>query len=328
MARELKFAAVLPLTDFTAARDVTRRAEDAGFYAVAAEDHFFVTGLMGQDRFQPRLECFTLLSALAPLTTRIKLTQIVAANSFRHPALTAKILSSLHHITGGRVELGLGAGWFREEYDAFGFPYAPPEERVAQLGEAVQVIKKLWREREVTFQGRFYQLHQAPHEPKPEPFPRLMVGGGGKHIVRLAAREADVLNLIPPVGGARGRIVMEETVKFDFAAFQRRVAWLEEECRAIGRNVQEIELSAMVYVALGETPAEAEMFVSAMAQTLGVNDLQAVYRSPNTLVGTAEQIVDEIRRRQSEHRVTYYLCHFLAPGMFERFCREVVGRLL
>lgn len=328
MAQQLKFGAVLPLSDFTAARDRARQAEDAGFYSIAAEDHFFITGLMGQDRFQPRLECFTLLSALAPLTTRVRLTQIVAANSFRHPALTAKIVSSLHHITDGRVELGLGAGWFREEYDAFGFPYRPPEERVAQLAEAVEVIKKLWREREATFRGRFYQVERAPHEPKPQPLPRLMLGGGGKHIVRLAAREADVLNLIPPVGGARGRIVMEETVKFDFAAFQRRVAWLEEECRGVGRDVDDIELSAMVYVALGETSAEAEMFVNAMAQTLGVNDNRAVYRSPNTLVGTAEQIVEEILRRQHEHRVTYYLCHFLAPGMFERFCRDVVGKLL
>ncbi len=324
----IKFAAVLPLEDFRAARRVAETAEDSGFYAVAGEDHFFVTGLMGQDRFQPRLECFTLLSALAPLTERLKLTQIVAANPFRHPALTAKIASSLHHITGGRVELGLGAGWFREEYDAFGLPYPPPQERVAQLGEAVAIIRKLWTEKETSFAGQYYRLERAPHEPKPAPQPRLMLGGGGRPIVRLAAREADILNLIPPVGGARGKIVMEETVKFDLAAFARRVAWLEEECRIIGRDPAEIELSAMVYVALGESRSEADMFVQAMAQTLGVSDLAAVYRSPNTLVGTAEQIVEEIQRRHAEHRISYYFCNFLAPAMFERFCREVVAKLV
>src|SRR5438046_297234 len=122
MARTIKCGVVLPLTDFAVARAVALQAEALGFHAVAAEDHFFMTGF-GHERSEPRLECFTLLSALAPLTSRITLTQIVAANSYRHPALLAKIIASLHHITGGRIDLGLGAGWFREEYDAFGIPY-------------------------------------------------------------------------------------------------------------------------------------------------------------------------------------------------------------
>jgi probable F420-dependent oxidoreductase len=328
MTHKIKFAAVLPLDDFATARQVAQRAEESGFYALAAEDHFFVTGLMGQDRFHPRMECFTLLSALAPLTQRVKLTQIVAANSFRHPALTAKIVSTLHHITGGRVELGIGAGWFREEYDAFGFPYAPPEKRVAQLAEGLEVVRRLWTEREASFAGEWYRIEKAPHEPKPAPLPRVMLGGGGRHIVRLAARMADVLNLIPPVNGALGRVAMEEAAKFDLSAFARRVGWLEEECRAIGRDAKEIELSALVYVALGASEGEADAFVQAMAQTLGVPDPQAIYRSPNTLVGTAQQIAEEIRRRASEHRLTYYFCSFLAPGMFERFCREVMPQFV
>ena len=152
MAQQVKCAAVLPLTDFAAARTVAEQAEAFGFYSIAAEDHFFMTGIQrGAD--EPRLECFTLLSALAPLTRTVTLTQIVAANSFRHPALLAKILSSLHHIAGGRVELGLGAGWFRAEYDALGFPYPKPSVRIAQLAEGLQVIKRLWSEPRATFAG-------------------------------------------------------------------------------------------------------------------------------------------------------------------------------
>src|SRR5437773_11431624 len=99
MTREIKCGVVLPLTDFAAARATAEQAEALGFYAIAAEDHFFMTGF-GHQRGEPRLECFTLLSALAPLTTRLTLTQLVAANSYRHPALLAKVLTSLHPISG------------------------------------------------------------------------------------------------------------------------------------------------------------------------------------------------------------------------------------
>ncbi len=324
----LKFGAVLPLDDFARARSVAEKAEESGFYAVAAEDHFFMTSLMGHDRTTPRLECFTLLSALAPVTKRLVLTQLVAANSFRHPALTAKIISSLHHITGGRVELGIGAGWFREEYEAFGFPYPPPRERIAQLAESIQIIKRLWREPEVSFSGRYYKLERAPHSPKPVPLPRVMIGGGGKRLLELAAREADVVNIIPPTAGALGHLAMEETAKFDLAAFADRVALLREACTAVGRNPNDIELSAMVYVVLGESAEQAELFAQAMAQTLGVSDVQAVYRSPNTLVGTAERVAEEILRRKEEMGVTYYFCNFAVPEMFERFCAKVMPRLV
>lgn len=327
-AHHLKFGLILPLGNFAEAKAMVQRAEDSGFYAIAAEDHFFMTGLMGTDRFSPRLECFTVLSALSTLTQRLVLTQLVAANSFRHPALTAKIVSSLHHITGGRVELGIGAGWFREEYEAFGFPYPPPRERVAQLAEALTVIKKLWVEDEATFEGRYYRLQNAPHSPKPQPRPRIMLGGGGRPLLRLAAREADVINIIPPFGGALGRLTMEETVKFDLSAFAERVSFFRAACKELGRDPEEVELSAMVYVVIGESPAQARSFAEAMAQALGVNDLEAVYRSPNTLVGTVEQVADEVHRRREEMGVTYFFCHFPVQEMFERFCREVVPRLV
>ncbi|MCX8073622.1 MAG: LLM class flavin-dependent oxidoreductase [Candidatus Binatia bacterium] len=328
MAHALKLGVVLPLQEFARAKTVAQQAEDSGFYAVAAEDHFFITGLMGHDRFTPRLECFTLLSALSTLTRRVVLTQLVAANSFRHPALTAKIISSLHQITGGRVELGIGAGWFRDEYEALGFPYLPAAERVAQLAEAVTVIKRLWREDEVSFDGRYYQLRNAPHSPKPQPTPRIMLGGGGRPLLRLAAREADIVNIIPPYAGALGRLAMEKTVSFDLNEFASRVSYLRMACKEAGRNPEEIELSAMVYVVLGDSPSQAEMLAQAMAQTLGVDDLQAIYRSPNTLVGTAEQIAEEIRRRRDELGVSYLFCNFAVPEMFDRFCRDVVPRLL
>lgn len=324
----LKLGLLLPLDDFHRARSQTLRAEESGFYAVAAEDHFFMTGLLGTDRFSNRLECFTLLSALSTITRRVVLTQLVAANSFRHPALTAKIISSLHHITGGRVELGIGAGWFRAEYEAFGFPYPAPAERIAQLEEALVVIKRLWREEEVSFAGQYYRLERAPHCPKPDPLPRVMVGGGGRRILELAAREAEIVNIIPPTAGAVGHMVLEDTLKFDLRAFAARIAILRAACARIGRDFEDVELSAMVYVVLGNTPAQAQMLAQGMAQTLGLGDVQAIYQSPNTLVGSPEQVAEEILRRRAELGVTYFFCNFAVPEMFEQFCQKVMPRLL
>jgi len=326
MAQQLKCAAVVPLSDFAAARAVAAQAEALGFFAIAAEDHFFMTG-MQFDRAQPRLECFTLLSALAPLTKSITLTQIVAANSFRHPAMLAKIISTLHHITGGRVELGLGAGWFREEYEALGFPYPKPSRRIAQLAEALQVIKRLWSEEGANFSGEFYQITNAPHAPKPVPRPRIMLGGGGEKLLRVAAAEADIVNIIPPSGGAHGKIVLEETLQFDMDAFRRRVDLLVNACREIGRDFSTLELSGMVYVMIGGTEAEANAMAQATAQMMGVANMEAVYHSPNTLIGTPEMIAAEMRRRRRDLGVTYYFCNFFSPEMFERFGREVLPLL-
>jgi len=328
MAHTIKFGAVLPLTDFAAARTVAQQAEAFGFHAVAAEDHFFMTG-MGRDANEPRLECFTVLSALAPLTQKITLTQIVAANSYRHPALLAKIISSLHHITGGRVELGLGAGWFREEYDAFGLPYPKPSVRIAQMAEGLQVIKRLWNDDDATFRGEFYQLAHAPHAPKPTPRPRIMLGGGGPKLLRVAATEADIVNIIPPSGGAKGKMVIEDALKFDEAEFRRRVDLLAAGCKEVGRDFSEIELSGMVYVLIAKTEAEADTMATMTAQMMGIDasDIGAVRTSPSTLVGTPVQIAGEIRRRARDLGVTYYFCTFLGPDMLELFGREVIPRL-
>ena len=326
MPRTIKCGVVLPLTDFGAARAVAVQAETLGFHAIAAEDHFFMTGF-GHDRGEPRLECFTLLSALAPLTTRITLTQLVAANSYRHPALLAKIISSLHHITGGRVELGMGAGWFREEYDAFGFPYPKPSVRIAQLAEGLQIIRRLWAEDDVTFKGHYYQITAAPHVPKPTPRPRIMLGGGGEKLLKVAAAEADIVNIIPPSSGALGKVVIEETLLFDMDEFRRRADLLAAQCAALGRNFDEIELSGMVFIMLGRTEEEADNMVRMTAQMMGLENLDAVRNSPNTLIGTPEQVAAEMRRRARDLGVTYFFCNFLSPEMFELFGREVLPRL-
>ena len=130
--RRPRFGIQLPWCPFAEMRELAERAEAAGYDSIAAADHFFMRSPM-ESPDDPLLECFSLLAALAMITRRVKLAQLVACNSFRHPALTAKAATTLDHVSGGRLELGLGAGWFREEYDALGIEYPAPRVRIAQL---------------------------------------------------------------------------------------------------------------------------------------------------------------------------------------------------
>ena len=323
-----KFAAVLPTTSFQQTRDLAERAEAGGFDTVAIEDHFFLRGV-GQPPEEPRLECFTALAAVAMATKRVKLTQLVACNSFRHPAMTAKIATTIDHISGGRLELGLGSGWFREEYEALSMPYPAPRVRVEQLAESLQIIKQLWSEPLTSFEGKHYRVHCLYAEPKPlqKPRPKIMLGGSGPALLRLAAEEADILNMIPPTGGKFGEVVIEDALKFDAAEFRRRTAILREHARKIGRDPAAIELSQFPFVIMGTDRAAADAMLAAMAQMMGVKDPGAARHSPSTLVGDAEQCREEIRRRVEQMEVTYFFCRFLDPDTMNRFVDQVIAKL-
>ena len=199
--------------------------------------------------------------------------------------------------------------------------------RIAQLAEGLQIIRRLWAEDDVTFKGHYYQITAAPHVPKPTPRPRIMLGGGGEKLLKVAAAEADIVNIIPPSSGALGKVVIEETLLFDMDEFRRRADLLAAQCAALGRNFDEIELSGMVFIMLGRTEEEADNMVRMTAQMMGLENLDAVRNSPNTLIGTPEQVAAEMRRRARDLGVTYFFCNFLSPEMFELFGREVLPRL-
>jgi probable F420-dependent oxidoreductase len=323
-----KFSVVLPTRGFAETREFAERAEASGWDAVAVEDHFFLRGVTESPE-TPRLDCFTTLAAVAMITRRVMLSQIVACNSFRHPALTAKIAATLDVISGGRVELGLGAGWFREEYDAFGIAYPPPGERIAALAEAVAIVKRLWSEPVVDFDGRYYRLRGAYSEPKPvqRPRPRILLGGSGPALLRLAGEHADVLNLIPPTGGRLGRLDVEDAMRFGVEDFRRRAGIAREHARAAGRDPSALELSQFLFVAFAPDRAAADAMLAGMARSMGLDDVERARRSPNVLVGDAEACRDEIRQRQQELDVGYFVCRFPDAGSMHRFADDVIGRL-
>jgi F420-dependent oxidoreductase-like protein len=174
--------------------ETARHAEDTGWDGVWFADHFMPNA---EDVSQPTLECWTVLAGLSTAVPRVRLGALVSGNTYRHPAVLANMAATTDHLSGGRVVLGLGAGWQENEHAAYGIPLPPVGERLARFEEACRVVKGLLTEERTTFEGRFYTLRDAPCEPKPlqRPLPLLVGGGGEKVTMRIAARWADEWNV-------------------------------------------------------------------------------------------------------------------------------------
>jgi alkanesulfonate monooxygenase SsuD/methylene tetrahydromethanopterin reductase-like flavin-dependent oxidoreductase (luciferase family) len=182
----------------------TRETEELGFDGLFLVDHFY--GLF--DLAHPTHEGYTMLAALAPFTQRLRLGLLVAGNTYRNPAFLLKQAVTVDHISGGRVDFGVGAGWVEREHEAYGFPFPSARERVDRFAEALEIWELLQREAWTTYDGRYYQLLDAPFEPKPVHGRLPMVIGGSKpRMLRLAARHADVWNVVgnPEDAGALNR---------------------------------------------------------------------------------------------------------------------------
>ena len=177
-------------------KDIVITAERNGFDSIYAYDHF-----IPHYRYASTgnfFECFTLLSAISAFTKKMKIGQIVICNSYRNPALLAKMVATLDVITNGRTELGIGAGWYEEEYNSYGYHYFSDIIRISQLEESIQIIKKLWIQKTASFHGKYYSIDGAICFPKPiqKPHPILMVGGSGeKYLLKVVAKCADRYNL-------------------------------------------------------------------------------------------------------------------------------------
>ena len=176
-------------------RDFAREAERVGVESFWVSDHFFGGPVGVPDR--DCLEAFTLLTALARETTRIRLGVLVAAAQYRNPALLAKIVAGIDQMSGGRLEFGIGAGWKAQEYRAYGYEFAAASTRVEQLKDALEICQRLWTSERATYAGKHYRIDDAVCAPKPaqRPYPPLWVGGSGPRVMRLAARYADGFDL-------------------------------------------------------------------------------------------------------------------------------------
>lgn len=211
-------------------RKVWRAVEEAGFDQIWNSDHLAKTPSSG-DPSGPILDAWTALSAQAADTKRIRIGVLVTGNIHRHPALLAKMATTVDHVSGGRLEMGLGTGWNQDALGRLGMPYFDVPERARRLGEACRVLKALWTQERATYEGRYYQLRDAIHEPKPvqKPHPPIIIGGRGPKVTtRVAARHAQGWN----TSGSRG-----------FDADRDAMAALDAHCARIGRDPKTLRRS-------------------------------------------------------------------------------------
>jgi len=206
---------------------VAFKAEELGYHHIWVYDHFHTVPqpIAGKSVF----EAWTLMAALAPITRKIRLGQLVTCNLYRNPAYLAKISSIVDVISNGRLELGIGACWYEHEFKGYGYRFPRPRVRIEMLEEAVQIIKKMWTEPEVHFEGKYYKLEAALNDPKPvqKPHPPILIGGGGeKYTLRVVAKHADKWNL----GG-------------NLENYARKLEILKKHCKAVGRSFDDIVLT-------------------------------------------------------------------------------------
>ncbi|HJS25509.1 MAG TPA: LLM class flavin-dependent oxidoreductase [Actinomycetota bacterium] len=292
---------------FEAVAEVAVRAERLGFDSVWVSDHFFTTLERyggGPERYGS-LEPLATLASLAPLTERVRLGTLVLSAGFRHPAVLAKSATAIDRLSGGRLELGMGAGWFEQEYEAFGYEFGTVGERFELLEETLAYLGGLFGPEPASFEGRRFELREAYNHPRPvqEPRPPLLVGGkGGPRLLRIAARHADGWNTV-------WRWTPE-----DYAA---RAAAAREACEREGRDPAGFRLTLGLFTVVGEDEADVARRYELIGERLPdrvVDSTPLDELRLDGLVGTPEQVLERIGALASLGVSELIVC--LAPVWF------------
>ena len=242
-------------------------ADQSGYASVWIPDHFLTAPPSQAMVF----ESWKLAAALARDTKRVRIGQMVTGNSYRNPALQAKMASTLDVLSHGRFTLGIGAGWYEPDYRAYGYAFPDGPERLRQLQEAVQVILAMWTQEEATFEGNYYQIRGAINQPKgvQQPHIPLLIAGAGEQVtLKLVARYGDVCNVIA-----------------DPATLEHKFAVLKQHCKAVGRDYESIHRTALTLCIIGETDEQARAQIPGWAGAVYPGDVGSY-----GLIGTLETI--------------------------------------
>ena len=316
--------AALPAADLL---ENAKKAESLGYAALYVPDHWAYErqGGGGLDDGANAWEATTILGALGAVTSRARLGSLVFCNLFRHPATTAQAVATLDHVTRGRAMLGIGSGWTKAEFEMMGMAFPDVKPRLRMLEEAVRIVKSLWTQERTTLAGEFYKVTDAFLTPRPvQSPPPVMLGGSGKGLLRIAARQADHVNVISDAGRA-GTILMTEVAKVTEDAFLGKLDFVRAEAKAAGRNPDAITFSSTIFMPMiTDGDAEADGFANTMGGMFGLTAEQ-VKRMPMALIGTPAQCAAELKRREKAWGVRHYIMSgFGGPVLSERFAREVI----
>lgn len=283
-----------------------KQIEELGYSTLFIPDHF-------TEQFAP----VPALMAAADATSTLRLGTMVLDNDYRHPLVLAKEIATLDILSGGRVELGLGAGWMRSDYEQSGIPYDRPGVRIRRFEEGLQVIKGMFADGPFSFSGEFYNItdHDALPKPVQKPHPPILVGGGGRRVLSIAAREADIVGVNFSLAEGEVNPVVAATGTAE--ATREKIAWIRE---AAGERLGTIEMNVTVFVCIVTDDREA--MAERVAGGFGFSP-DEVKATPHVLVGTVDQITEDLEQRRDEFGFTYVV---LSGDVFEAMA-PVVKRL-
>ena len=282
--------------------EVARRAEALGYDTLLMPDHI-------TDQLAPMLA----LTAAAEATKTLRVGSFVFANDYRNPVLLSREAATLDLLSGGRLEFGIGAGWKTSDYEQLGIPYDTPKTRVDRMEEAVGLIKRLWTESHVTHEGAHYHIRDATALPRPvqRPHPPVMIGGGGPRILRIAAREAQIVSFLPPVD-ARGR---HRIRAITVGSVAERVARLRRAKRFAELELNVIVLDAQV------TDARQPLLAAVAAHLKSA--VTAIVATPFLMYGSRASLVEDLLERRARLGISY----IALPGGAMRAFAPVVAEL-
>jgi len=294
-----------PVEAYEAMTNIVTTGDELGYDSAWVVDHFHTVPIPTQEI---TFECMMMLAALARDTKNIRIGQIVLCNSYRNPALLAKMASTLDVLSHGRLNFGIGAGWYEHEYKAYGYPYPDAPERLRMLREALQVIHAMWSQEEAVFEGKYYQVRGAINQPKgvQKPHIPILIGGSGEKVtLKLVALYGDACN----VGG-------------DLKTLQHKLEVLKGHCENVGRNFSDIHVTTGTYCSIADTDEEALALVPE-ARKNGLAD--------TALVGSPATIRERIATLEA-HGVHELIIDFPFPSAknlepLRRFAKEFIHKL-
>lgn len=288
-------------------RSMVQKVEDLGYSTVFLPDHF-------GDQLAPMVA----LAAAAEATTSLRVGTLVLGNDYRHPLVLAKEAATLDLLCEGRLELGIGAGWMTSDYERSGITLDPPSTRVARLAEAIAVMKTLWAGGG-DYQGSYYRLDGAEGLPPPfrRPHPLLMVGGGSRHVLTVAGREADIVGVNPRLtAGFVGADMLASIVP---ERYDRRVEWVRQ---GAGDRFEHIEIQSLTFF-VRVVPDRDRVIEETAAMFRMPTDLAADV--PLALVGSVEQIAETLEARRRRWGMSYWVVHDTDMDAFAPVVAAVAG---
>ena len=281
--------------------EVARALESSGYESAWVFDHFHTVPIATQEA---SYEAWTLMAALAATTDTVRLGQMCTSNSYRSPSYLAKIAADIDVISNGRLEMGIGAGWYEEEYVGYGYEFPKPSIRIGRLEEGVEIMRRMWTEEVVAYEGTYYQLEGAISNPKPVQgsIPMWIAGGGEQLTLRVAAKYADYTNF----GLQLDKFVHKSSV-------------LEAHCADVGRDFDDITRSAMFTMLIDEDASvvagKLDEYEAKLTDLVGEEWAQRSRGSieENGVLGTPEQVVEQLRPWQ-DAGMGYIIAYFPDAG--------------